>query len=193
MLADPALTGVGDISALNGEALPDVYSGTFTYQGRDFETRGVRLVLQRKLTSDVSATVNYSYGGVLDLDRDGVSLQNVRDNTVTTYRQALSAKLSGTAPHTKTRWIASYGWTSGRALTPVDMFNASAGQADPFFDLFFRQPLPGSGTLSAHMDIVLEIRNLLAQGYVPVFGEDGRTVYLVQSARAVRGGVAFNF
>jgi hypothetical protein len=192
-LADPALTGVGETSALGGELLPDVYSGTFTYQGRDFETRGVRLVLERKLTSDVTATVNYSYGGALDLDRDGVSLQNVRDYTVTRDRQALSAKLSGTASCTKTHWIASYGWTSGRALTPVDMFNASAGQADPFLDLFLRQPMPGTSSLSAHMDIVLEIRNLLAQGYVPVFGEDGRTVYLVQSARAVRGGVAFNF
>ncbi len=192
-LADPALTGVGEISALSGEVLPDVYSGTFTYQGRDFETRGVRLVLEQKLISDVSATVNYSYGGALDLDRDGVSLQDVRDYTVTRDRQALSAKLSGTAPGTKTHWIASYGWTSGRALTPVDMFNASAGQADPFLDLFFRQPMPGTSSLPGHMDIVLEIRNLLAQGYVPVFGEDGRTVYLVQSARAVRGGIAFNF
>ena len=192
-LADPALTGVGEISALSGEVLPDVYSGTFTYQGRDFETRGVRLVLERRLASDVSATVNYSYGGALDLDRDGINLQDVRDHSVIRNRQALSAKLSGTAPGTKTRWIASYGWTSGRALTPVDMFNASAGQADPFFDLFFRQPIPGTSSLPGHMDVVLEIRNLLAQGYVPVFGEDGRTVYLVQSARAVRGGVAFNF
>jgi hypothetical protein len=73
------------------------------------------------------------------------------------------------------------------------MFNSSAGQADPFLDLFFRQPMPGTGSLPGHMDIVVEVRNLLAQGYVPVFGEDGRTVYLVQSARAVRGGVAFNF
>ena len=192
-LADPALTGVGDISATSGEVLPDVYSGTFTYQGRNFEARGVRLVLERKLTSDVSATVNYSYGGTLELDQDGVNLRDVRDHSVIRNRQALSGKLSGTAPGTKTRWIASYGWTSGRALTPVDMFNASAGQADPFLDLFFRQPIPGTGSLPGHMDIVVEIRNLLAQGYVPVFGEDGHTVYLVQSARAVRGGVAFNF
>ena len=192
-LSDPALTGVGEISAISGEVLPDVYSGTFTYQGRDFETRGVRLVLERKLASDVSATVNYSYGGALDIDGDGIQLQEVRDHSVVRNRQALSAKLSGTAPGTKTRWIASYGWTRGRALTPVDMFNASAGQADPFFDLFFRQPIPGTSSWPGHMDVVLEIRNLLAQGYVPVFGEDGRTVYLVQSARAVRGGVAFNF
>jgi hypothetical protein len=38
-----------------------------------------------------------------------------------------------------------------------------------------------------------DLRNLLAQGYVPVLGSDGHTVYLVQSARAVSGGVAFTF
>jgi hypothetical protein len=192
-LTDPALTGVGEISSVSADILPDVYSGTFTYQGRDFGTRGVRMVLQRQLTSDVTATVNFSYGGVLELDRNAVSLQDASDHSVTRNRPTLSAKVSGTTPGTKTRWIASYGWTGDRALTPVDMFNASAGQTDPFFDLFFRQPLPGSASLPGHMDIVIEIRNLLAQGYVPVFGEDGRTLYLVQSARAVRGGVTFNF
>ena len=73
------------------------------------------------------------------------------------------------------------------------MFNTSAGQSDPFLNIFVRQPVPGTRSLPGHMDVLLEIRNLLAQGYVPVFGQDGRTVYLVQSARAVRGGVAFSF
>jgi hypothetical protein len=192
-LADPALTGVGEISTMSADLLPDVYSGTFTYQGRDLETRGLRLVLQRKLASDVTATVNYSYGGTMELDREAVNIQDVRDYSVTRNRQAISAKVSGTAPGSKTRWIASYGWTGGHALMPVDMFNASAGQSDPFLDLFFRQPLPGTVSLPGHMDIVVEIRNLLAQGYVPVVGEDGHTLYLVQSARSVRGGVTFNF
>ena len=40
---------------------------------------------------------------------------------------------------------------------------------------------------------VVDIRNLLAQGYIPVIGQDGHTLYLVQSARSIRGGVAFNF
>jgi len=43
------------------------------------------------------------------------------------------------------------------------------------------------------MDAVLDLRNLLAQGYVPVVGQDGQTVYLIQSARSVRGGLAFTF
>ena len=192
-VVNPALTGVGEFSSPDGEVLPDVYSGTFTYQGRNLETRGMRLVLERKLTSDVTATVNYSFGGVLDLNSDEPLLRNAREDSTVRYRHLVAGKLSGRAPCTKTHWIASYGWTSGRALTPVDMFNASAGQTDPFLNLFFRQPIPGTGALPGHIDVLVEIRNLLAQGYVPVFGQDGRTVYLVQSARAVRGGVAFSF
>jgi hypothetical protein len=43
------------------------------------------------------------------------------------------------------------------------------------------------------MEALIDVRNLLAQGYVPVLGHDGRTLYLVDSARSIRGGVAFNF
>src|SRR5437763_1665099 len=192
-LTNPALTGVGEFSSSTGDVLPDIYSGTFTYEGRNLDTHGVRLVLERKLTSDVTATADYSYGGVLDLNRETPTLESVRAQSVTRNRHMISGKLNGTAPRTKTRWIASYGWTSGRALTSVDMFNASAGQADPFLDIFFKQPIPCTRALQGHMDVVVEIRNLLAQGYVPLVGQDGRTVYLVQSARAIRGGLAFNF
>lgn len=192
-LVNPALTGVGEFSSSTGDVLPDVYSGTFSYEGHNLDTHGMRLVLQQKLTSDVTATANYSYGGVLDFNGEAKTIDDVREQGLSRNRHMLAGKLSGTTPHTKTRWIASYGWVSGRALTPVDMFNASAGQADPFLDIFLRQPVPCLGSLPGHMDVVLEVRNLLAQGYVPVFGQDGRTVYLVQSARAVRGGLAFNF
>jgi hypothetical protein len=43
------------------------------------------------------------------------------------------------------------------------------------------------------MEAIIDLRNLLAQGYIPVVGPDGNVVYLVQSARSVRGGVAFTF
>jgi hypothetical protein len=192
-IAHPALVGVGDVTSDSGEVLPDPYSGTFTYQGKDLETRGMRAVLQRKLNSDLTATLDYSYGGVLDLDRCDCTLQGARAALHTVARHAMAAKLSGTVPHAKTRWITSYRWTNGEALTPVDLFNVSAGQADPYLNLFVRQPIPRLGFLPGRMEVLVEIRNLLAQGYVPVLGLDGRTVYLVQSARAVRGGVAFSF
>jgi len=191
-LTHPALTGVGEFSSITGDVLPDVYSGTFSYEGGTLDTRGIRLVLERQLSSNVFATFDYGYGGVIDFRGETASLENVREQSLTRNRHALAAKFSGTTPRTRTHWIASYGWTSGRGLTPVDMFNASAGRTEPFLNVFLRQPVP-CRALTGHMDVVVDIRNLLAQGYVPVFGQDGRTVYLVQSARAVRGGLAFSF
>ena len=190
---DPSLTGVGEVFADNGEVLPDLYSGTFTYRGKELETRGLRLVLQRKLCSDVTATLDYGYGGVLDLAKDDIRLQDARESILIRDRHTLAAKVSGTMPGAGTRWVASYRWISGQALTPVDMFNASPGQSDPYLNIFFRQPIPGTSFLPGHMDALIDVRNLLAQGYVPLLGQDKHTVYLVQSARAVRGGVAFTF
>jgi hypothetical protein len=192
-IADPVLTGVGEASAESGDVLPDVYSGTFSYQGTNYATRGMRVVLQRKLMSDLTATWDYGYGGVLDLSRPDVQLQDARSWIRSEQRQAIAAKFSGTIPKAKTRWIASYRYTGGSAaLTPVDEFNSSAGQSDPYLNLCIRQPIPAN-FLAGHMEILLDLRNLLAQGYVPVMGQDGHTLYLVQSARAVRGGVAFSF
>ncbi len=192
-VVDPALTGVGDVSADSGEVLPDLYSETFTYRGKGLDARGMRVVLQHKLSSQLTATLDYGYGGVLDLKNADVALQDARRDTYVRDRHTAAAKFSGVLPGAKTRWIASYRWISGQALTPVDMFNGSAGQADPYLNIFLRQPIPGTGFLPCHMDAVVDVRNLLAQGYVPVMGQDGRTLYLVQSARTVRGGVAFTF
>jgi len=191
-VADPVLTGVGDITAVSGDVLPDIYSGTFSYQGNDFSTRGLRVVFERKLLSDLTATLDYSYGGVLDLSRPDVQLQDARDFIRSERRQAVAAKFRGTVPKAKTHVVASYRYAAGRTLTPVDLFNTSAGQADPYLNLFIRQPIPSS-FFSGHIELLVDLRNLLAEGYVPVVGSDGHTVYLVQSARSVRGGLAFNF
>ena len=192
-VANTALTGAGEVTAAGGFLLPDVYSGTFNYAGDTLDTRGLRVVLERKFSSDLTATLDYAYGGALDLTKPDVEIQQARQWINTQRRHALAAKLSGTLPKSHTHWVASYRWVNGAALTPVDMFNSSPGQSDPFFNLFLRQPIPTMGFLPAHMEALVDVRNLLAQGYVPVMGQDGQTVYLVQSARAVRGGVSITF
>jgi hypothetical protein len=192
-VANTALLGTGEVTAAGGFLLPDIYSGTFTYTGDTLDTRGVRVVLERKFCSDLTATLDYAYGGVLDLAKPDVELQDAQQWISTQRRHALAAKLSGTLPRTHTRWIASYRWVNGPALTPVDMFNASPGQSDPFLNLFIRQHIPTLGFLPAHMEALIDLRNLLAQGYVPVIGQDGQTVYLVQAARSIRGGVTITF
>ena len=192
-IGDPALTGTGEVTAAGGFLLPDTSSGTFSYAGKSLNTDGLRVVLQRKFSADLTATVDYAYGGVLDLARPDVPLQDAQQWMTMRRRHSAAAKLNGTLPHSHTRWIASYRWIDGPALTPVDMLNASPGQSDPYLSLFIRQPIPSMGFLPGHMEAIIDVRNLLAQGYVPVLGQDGQTVYLVQAARAIRGGVSFTF
>jgi hypothetical protein len=190
-VADTALMGVGeDVTAAGGFILPDVYSGTFSYTGQVLDTNGFRVVLQRKFTSDLSATLDYAFGGALDLHENDVQLQNAAQFLSTVRHHAISAKLNGSIPRTHTRWIASYRWVNSTSLTPVDMFNACPGQSDPYLNLFIRQRMPAMG---GHMEAIIDVRNLLAQGYIPVIGQDGQTVYLVQAARSVRGGFTFTF
>jgi hypothetical protein len=192
-IRNAALTGVGEI---NGEAvnvLPDVYSGTFAYNGGNLSTNGMRLVYQRQLPDGMTATLDYGYGGVLEL-ANAASLNDARSHIESDYRHSIAAKLTGSLPHCKTQWITSYKWiNNGPSLTPVDLFNSGPGQTDSYLNVFVRQPLPGPSFIPGKMEALLDIRNLLAQGYQPVMGSDGQVVYLVQAPRSVRGGVAFVF
>jgi len=192
-LRDPALTGVGSTAGNSGEVLADPYSGTFTYQGADYRANGVRAVYERNFSNGYEATLDYAYGGALEFNQLPANLESSRDSMHTTMRHAIAGGFSGVLPACHTKWAASYKWTSGHALTPVDSFNASPGQMDPFLNVVLRQPIPRMGLLPAHMEALLDLHNLLAEGYIPVMGQDHRTVYLVQSARSVRGGVAITF
>lgn len=187
------LTGAGDPTAYSDDVLPDVYSGTFSYAyGGVLNTAGGRVVLERKFSDDLTATMDYSIGDAVTADSPG-TWQNLAQTLATSRQHSVAAKFSGYIPTAGTRWIASYKWTSGGTLSMVDAFNASPGQTDPYLSVFIRQPLPGSSLLPGKMDALIDLRNLLAQGYVPVMGQDGRTVYMVQSARSLRGGLAFTF
>ncbi len=189
-VVDPALTGTGEVTAAGGFLLPDVPSATFSFTGENLNTNGARFVLQRHFLADLTATLDYAFGGVLDLTQPGVQLQSAQQSITTLRRHSAGAKLSGTLPRSHTKWITSYRWVDGPALTPVDMFNASPGQSDPFLNIFIHQPI---SFLPGHVEAIIDVRNLLAQGYIPVLAQDGQTVYLVQAARSVRGGLTFTF
>jgi hypothetical protein len=188
------LTGAGDPSGYSDDVLPDVYSGTFSYAyAGTLNTSGTRVVLERKIIDELAATVDYATGGAVSAESMPGTWQNLAQSLVTRRQQSLGAKLAGRIPASGTRWIASYKWTSGNTVSVVDAFNASPGQTDPYLSFFIRQPLPATSLIPAKMDALIDVRNLLAQGYLPVMGPDGRLVYLVQSARSLRGGVAFTF
>src|SRR5579862_565890 len=149
---DPALLGVGEINSDSADVLPDVYSGTFSYNGGELRAQGVRFVFQHRVSENLTATLDYAYGGVLELDQPYIGWDSVRDNLDRGWRHTAALKLNGMVPRSHTKWIASYRWTSGQTLVPVDLFNASAGQADPYFNLFVRQPLPHFHGMPGNME-----------------------------------------
>ena len=190
-----ALTGSGDVSSIASDVIPDVSSDTFTFNGGNLDTRGFRLVAEHTFSRELTALLDYAYGGAVsgpDWNSTG-SWADLRDALRVEDAHSVTAKLNGLVPESGTRWAASYKFTSSNAVTPVDLFNNSPGQADPFFSLVIRQPIPGGSFIPGHIEAVLNVRNLLAQGYRPFLSPDGRTLYLVQAARAVRGGLAFTF
>jgi hypothetical protein len=189
------LTGAGDPTSYSDDVLPDVYSGTFSYgYAPGVSSAGARVVVQRKISDEFTATVDYSNGQAISAAADSSPAWQALAQSLGVARQhSVGGKIYGYIPASGTRLIASYKWTSGNALSTVDAFNASPGQMDPYLSLFIRQPLPCGSFMAGKMDALLDVRNLLAQGYVPVMGQDGRTVYMVQSARALRGGLAFTF
>jgi hypothetical protein len=190
---DAILTGAGDPSSYSSDVLPDVYSGTFSYgYAPGVSSTGARVVVQRKISGDLTATVDYATGQAIVADSP-TDWQGLAQSLFTNREHSVGGKLYGHIPATGTRWIASYKWTSGNPLSAVDAFNASPGQTDPYFSIFIRQPIPGTSFIPCKMDALIDLRNLLAQGYVPVMGQDGRTIYMVQSARSLRAGLAFTF
>jgi hypothetical protein len=192
-VSNTALTGVGVGLDSESDLLGDVYSGTFLYNGGTMETNGMRAVYERKLTNTTAATVDYSYGGVLTAPEQMMTLTDVRRSLHTEKRHSVAAKFSGTIPATRTKILTSYRWTSGDALSPVDMFNSSPGESDPAWSLFVRQPLPKKLFIPAGVEALVDVRNLLAQGYRPVMSTDGQALYLVQVARSFRGGLSYTF
>ncbi len=194
-VSNVALTGSGDVSSIASDVIPDVSSDTFTLNGGNLETRGIRVVAEHTFSPELTALLDYACGGTITAP-EGVangSWDGLRHELRVENAHAVTAKLNGKVPETGTRWSASYKWTSTSAVTPVDLFNASPGQTDPYFSIVIRQPLPGGAFFPGHIEALLDVRNLLAQGYRPFLSPDGRTLYLVQSARALRGGLAFTF
>ena len=43
------------------------------------------------------------------------------------------------------------------------------------------------------LEATIDVTNLLAEGYQPFLSADGRTLFLAQSPRTIRGGLSFTF
>ena len=178
----------------SGNILPDLFSDMFSSAGGSYGGDGYRLAYQHRFGDALSMAVGYTNG--MALAPSGATLEKDSLNSVLkpARRDAWTVRMATTAPKTHTRLICSYRGLNGPSATGLDLYDDSFAQSDSYANLTIRQPLPnvfrsGGGRVEA----LLEFRNLLAQGYLPVLSADGKTLYLIQSARSFRGGFSINF
>jgi hypothetical protein len=105
--------------------------------------------------------------------------------------QTYTLSLSGTLDGTGTRWRASYRWQPDDTVTLVAPF--AVNSADPYFSLRLRQPFHLLHNTFGGFEAMLDLRNLLAEGYRPYMLSDGSLLIFAQQQRSFRAGLAFNF
>ena len=95
-------------------------------------------------------------------------------------------------PGTNTRLFGNYEYVADGAVVPRHIFSTQRLYTEPGLNLIVRQPLPSFWGIG-RLELSADLRNLLAQGYMPVASGQGRQLLVVQAPRAVRGGLNFIF
>lgn len=190
------LSGHAHLSALANDLLPDFNSSSFVFNAGHLNRFGFSAAGSRRFGDWMTARLIVGRGGVLRTDQHQL-LTNTADEIRSAIRRAvqnsITAQVEGQIPKAGTRYAAGYQWTDYRSLTPGHFFLTNVASAMPGLNLSFRQPVPALPILPGRFEISAEMRNLLAQGYLPLMAPDGRRLLLLHTPRMVRGGVSFFF
>jgi hypothetical protein len=177
-----------------GDVMPDLFSSSGLFNAGRFETAGYIASATQNFGDNYKLTVMYGSLGVLSPGRAGPieSADDLRAALRTEHRGALDLRGSGTIRATGTRFIASYEWTDYGSALPGPMFSTQSARPEPGLNIMIRQPIPVFSGLPGKLEASAELRNLLAQGYLPIT-IGGQSILLVNTPRSFRGGLAFVF
>jgi hypothetical protein len=187
-------TGFGNLASGANGVLLDPSSGLLHATGSDFSGAGMMATLDRRLPGGNHVRISYANGGalVMPATSHATSLTQVLSAVRSRRAQMYSLSLSGTLDGTGTRWRASYRWQPADTVTQLAPFALDA--AEPYFNLHLRQPiLLHRGEGAGGIEALLDVRNLLAEGYRPFLLNDGSLLLFAQDQRSIRGGLAFTF
>ncbi len=171
----------------------DPASSLLRAAGPSFSSAGVEASVERRLTTNNRMRVSYASGAALVMPvlPHAAPLAEVLASAHPRHAQTYSISLSGTLEGTGTHWKASYRWQPDRTVTDIAPFAEDA--ALPFLNARLRQPIHVTRDGSGGLEALLEVRNLLAQGYRPYILSDGSLLLFADDQRSLRAGLAFTF
>jgi hypothetical protein len=196
-VSNTTLTVVSPPAGLfQGNLLPDLFSNSATFNMGRFDTFGYTTAITQYLGENYKVTLMYGSVGVISpqtTEIPGESADDLRRILEASHRQAVTLQVSGTVRHSGTRFMASYQWTDYQSATPGPLFSTQSSRPEPGLNVILRQPMPAMRRMPWRMDATAELRNLLAQGYLPLTTPGGDQVMLVNTPRSIRCALAFLF
>jgi hypothetical protein len=186
----------GSMSALNsGDLLSDGASMTSTYNIGHYNRNGFLASVDQRVTESLDLAVAYGRIGGFTADANGLADSGAIQEKFLDLKNHnfATANLQVRAPVSGTRVSANYGWFDSGAVIPRHVFTTQNIYAQPGLNMTIRQPLPSLFGMPGRLEITADVRNLLAQGYLPLYSGDGHRLLVVQSPRAIRGGLNFIF
>lgn len=177
----------------SADLLPDIASNSSIFNLGNYTATGFLLSAVQNLGGGWTAGGAYGAGGALAPGAGFEHATDLRAAMRPVQRRWASARVSGLMPRSGTRIAAAYVWTPDGGLAPAHAWLTQRWQPQMGLNIQVRQPLPSMGLTPGRWEMNADLRNLLASGYVPVAAADGRSVYLIQFPRSVRGGLSFIF
>ncbi len=185
----------GDAGGM-GDMLPDLFSNSQVFNIGSHSSVGYMAAFTQNVGEKFAATFAYGSSGVLRAD--GGMLQSndpeaLRGAIHASHRKWAATRVAGIMPFTGTRFAGSYEWTDYSTLATGHRYITQTFSPEVGLNMQLRQPVPTFGIFPGRLEATAEVRNMLAQGYLPVAAAGGRRLLLVQSPRALRGGLSFIF
>jgi len=183
----------GPDAELADRALLDRASGMLRAAGPGFSSAGFVATAEHALPGESHVRLSFANGNalVMPASRHPMPLSAVLGSAHPRRAATYSISLSGTLDGTGTRWHASYRWQPEDTVTQVAPFAIDA--SEPFFNVHLRQPVTNRRERAKSLDVMLDLHNLLAQGYRPYIVNDGSILMFAQDQRRFSGGLAFTF
>ncbi len=185
-----------DANLFSGDLLPSMFSSSALFDAGNISTSGYTVSATRNLGEHYKVTVAYGTLGVMTPGSDPAPVMDaaaLRQEMTTANRRAATVRTAGTVRHTGTRYVASYQYANLKSSVPMASFSTQPDRAEPGLDIALRQPIPFFFGMMGHVEATADMRNLLAQGYLPLALAGGGQMLIVNNPRVFRGGLAFTF
>jgi hypothetical protein len=187
VVSNGRLNVAGTLTTLNTEDLLwDGVSPAASYNIGNYSRNGYIASADQQIDDILDFQAAYGRMGGFAVDESGLAALKESMHNVA----AASVKVH--APVAGTRIVANYGWVDAGTVIPMHAFTTQNIYVSPGLNLSVRQPLPSPFGMSGHFELTADIRNLLAQGYLPV-SAGNHSLIVVQAPRIIRGGVNFIF